>query len=302
MQAAQFLDDANPIDGEGGDDDDDMWDGWGEEAPTQGKSAAEDLAAELEVCFAAIASPAPTVHRESKGKHNQKDKDKENEKEMAVKSNNKKSSKNDKMGEKGPDTGCKPLSSRAQQQQRRKEMKALKYEREKAKKQETLNLKLEQSIAVGEGVGEEVYEEVCSGEDGEGEGESEEEIDEEDENNRSPVYDDAAAIERRILGETLLKEILERYKTPSTASVPTPNTATFRAVDLSSDPRLSELLGALSSSQQCCQKLWAPKKTSENAYTKVSVRIVIMIEFTQYLFSVLFLVFFSVLYLVEDFF
>ena len=259
------------MDGEGGDDDDDLWDGWGEEAPTQGKSAAEDLAAELEVCFAAIASTTPPAVRESKGKNNQKDKDKE----TAVKSNNKKSSKNEKGGEKMPDTGCKPLSSRAQQQQRRKELKALKYEREKAKKQETFNLKLEQSIAVGEGegVGEEVYEEVCSGD----EVESEEEIDEEDENNRLPVFDDAVALERRILGESLLKEILEYYKTPSTASVPSPNTATFRATDLSSDPRLSELLGVLSSSQQCCQKLWAPKKTSENAYTKVSVRIILML-------------------------
>jgi hypothetical protein len=257
---------------EGCDDDDDLWDGWGEEAPTQVKSAAEDLAAELEVCIAAIASPTPPVSRDSKGKNNQKEK--EQEKEAAVKSNNKKSSKNEKGEEKGPDAGCKPLSSRVQQQQRRKELKALKYEREKAKKQETLNLKLEQSLALGEGVGEEVCEEMCSGEEGEGEGESEEEIDEEDDNNRPPVYDDAVALERRILGESLLKEILERYKTPSTASVPSPNTATFRASDLSSDPRLSELHGALSSSQQCCQKLWAPKKTSENAYTKVSVRIV----------------------------
>ena len=61
------------MDGEGGDDDDDLWDGWGEEAPTQGKSAAEDLAAELEVCFAAIASTTPPAVRESKGKNNQKE-------------------------------------------------------------------------------------------------------------------------------------------------------------------------------------------------------------------------------------
>ena len=49
------------------------------------------------------------------------------------------------------------------------------------------------------------------------------------------------------------------------------NTITITADDLQCDPRLHDLLGTLAASQQCCSKLWTPKKTGENAYTKVSV-------------------------------
>ena len=65
------------------------------------------------------------------------------------------------------------------------------------------------------------------------------------------------------------------HQLPSSTTSPSPSsitTATLTARDLGSDPRLSELLGALSASQQSCLKLWSPKKVSENAYTKVSVR------------------------------
>jgi hypothetical protein len=43
------------------------------------------------------------------------------------------------------------------------------------------------------------------------------------------------------------------------------------AIDLQRDARLAELLGVLAASQQSCAKLWAPKKISENAHTKVNV-------------------------------
>ena len=65
---------------------------------------------------------------------------------------------------------------------------------------------------------------------------------------------------------------LSAFSTSSPSSPSAIIIATITAGDLGSDPRLSELLGALSASQQSCLKLWSPKKVSENAYTKVSVR------------------------------
>ena len=49
------------------------------------------------------------------------------------------------------------------------------------------------------------------------------------------------------------------------------STITMTSDNLQSDPRLCELLQTLAASQQCCSKLWSPKKATENAYTKVSV-------------------------------
>ena len=349
---------------DGGDDDDDMWDGWGEEAATHTgaetgtgmgiQSADDDLAAELEVCFKQISSASPKAAK-PKGKGKVKDKDKEEkekEKEgdeqsqVVVKSNNKKSSKNDTaVGGKevgsGSGAGGKPLSSRAQQQQKRREIKALRHEREQAKQRALLESRLAPSAPaavadledgeIDEGEGEaaveeateeqcsaeEVNEERCSAEEGESdvndvEGEGEGEIDMEEET-ALPVYDDAVMLERRLRGEGVLKAIVMQYKTSPpllATSVSTAvgvivagNTASttadinkrkssenegdskngsysksdesavlFGAEDLGSDPRLAELQGALAASQQCCVKLWVPKKSSENAYAKVSVR------------------------------
>ena len=109
--------------------------------------------------------------------------------------------------------------------------------------------------------------------------------------------DDDALLKRRSLGRGFLRDIMAEYDnnikpnlnvlketkessllTSKTEQIPLPLPlsssviATIRASDLGSDPRLSELLGTLAASQQSCLKLWSPKKVSENAYTKVSVR------------------------------
>ena len=352
---------------DGGDDDDDMWDGWGEEAPTQTEtetgiqSADDDLAAELEVCFKAISSTSPKAAK-PKGKGKGKgalEKEGDEVSQVVVKSSNKKSSKNDSTAggkEVGSGTGVKPLSSRAQQQQKRREIKALRQEREQAKQRALLESRLAPVTPVvstaavadledgeideeGEAAVEEVFEEQCSVEGGEsdvndieveGEGEVEGEIDIEEEA-ALPVYDDALLLERRLRGEGVLRAIAVQYKKTPTAVAAVANTTSattvaskseiksgkidtksgkgvsyesaimFLASDLGSDPRLAELLGALAASQQCCLKLWVPKKSSENAYAKVSVRMslifyVTVLLFLYFTFYLVLLVFFLLRY------
>jgi hypothetical protein len=468
---------------EGDDDDDDLWDGWGEEAPTQDATHSLTKSESPSNHDIHNLSVLKTLDQEKKGEIEYKSESK------YEKNNNKKSSKNGKEGdggvEKGTGSACKPVSSRAQQQQKRKEMKALKFEREKAKRLETIMIKAqklqlyeeekkarnqkvlekkkeEEEIAekeetliveketnggqekievkggeIGEklekigtsssasaGVvdtplnitkaplNEETVEEIkievkkeeevekekaevkeeeekeaqkknavavetqattaaaatgtktttapavvvngvvqvggvevekdavkdvvkgelsdghASPEYGDSDG-MEEEDEEEDVDHEVEVEvevgaknvplpsaeedDDDALLKRRTLGQGFLRDIMAEYdrdrptnknlkpclnggvdggvdegtqaqsnslKTSQTSALPPSSSpsspsaiiiATITAADLGSDPRLSELLGALSASQQSCLKLWSPKKVSENAYTKVSV-------------------------------
>ena len=379
-----------------------MWDGWGEEAPTQDAAQSQITATsltDLEIANSLI--PCIADDKKKGGVCGKND----------SKSNSKKSSKNGKEegagAGKGTGSACKPVSSRAQQQQKRKEIKALKFDREKAKRLETIMIKAQKlqlyeeekklriqneqekkviedkliqeketnkigteekvtdngvmscastdinatliSVAIAPVIKEtfkmmkieekkteavqlnhsiakvtpgtvevdvavvkeiEMSDGHASPEYGDSDGI--EEDDEEDDIDPDPEVevgaknvltpstqedDDDALIKRRSMGQGFLRDIMAEYNRDSNsnllssegardsslhtskstpAPLPLSSTviATIGAADLGSDPRLSELLGALAASQQSCTKLWSPKKVSENAYTKVSVRII----------------------------
>ena len=437
-----------------GDDDDDLWDGWGEEATAQDTTQNQIqnvLLADANI----INSSSSNIAEDKKkiggggGGGDYKVDIKYDKNDITNTTTNKKNNKNNKDGDgiKGPGSACKPVSSRAQQQQKRKEIKALKFDREKAKRLETIMIKaqklqlyeeekkfrnlneqekekidkktmekmeiseceskIENKIENGKGdqiienkslssdskeikmtplsvtssveikksveksntenrgedegekkdgedekegirsiagTGQETIEvdatvvekvvqkvrkdvekegEVCDGDTNHeyGDSDSVEEDDDDDDadhdvevevevgskNVLTPSNqedDDDALLKRRSLGRGFLRDIMAEYDnsnlnpksnislnvlketkecsslTSKTEQLSLPLSssviATIRASDLGSDPRLSELLGTLAASQQSCLKLWSPKKVSENAYTKVSVRTYIL--------------------------
>ena len=431
---------------EGDDDDDDLWDGWGEEATTQDVTQSQITTTLSSDIMPTNSYTSIIADEKKKGgvdyKNDYKYDSKHDSKYDKNNTDNKKKSKNGKDGEssgmgKGSGSACKPVSSRAQQQQKRKEIKALKFDREKAKRLETIMIKtqklqvyeeekklkkqdeldkkdkeeklerfenekvinnneveekvieeipliqpsneikmtplsvttnphiqeilknikteekdreieiqkknsvvevMSETVEVDEVLVKDVVEDVVKEvvkevelSDGDSDG-IEEEDDEYDidpelevgvevevevgaKNVLTPSSaqedDDDALMKRRTLGQGFLRDIMAEYNrdsnststssststiakdtkassldTSKTTITPLPSSlplslplplcssvvATIRATDLGSDPRLSELLGALAASQQSCLKLWSPKKVSENAYTKVSVR------------------------------
>ena len=437
---------------EGDDDDDDLWDGWGEEVTAQDTTQNQIQNVSLGDANSTDLSTSNMADDKKKGGGGGTDYksdikyDKNNTTNTTTNKKNSKNHKNDKDGDgiKGPGSACKPVSSRAQQQQKRKEIKALKFDREKAKRLETIMIKaqklqlyeeekkfrnqneqgkkeneekstekteIERSVIENENkiinendnrkeekiieneslnsdskemkvtplsvtpspeikktveksntenrgekkeekeeMGEEKKEdilsiagrvqetievdatvekkivqkvvkkvvkevEVCDGDTNHEYGDSdsvEEDDDDDDVDHEVEVEvgakniltpsnqedDDDALLKRRSLGRGFLRDIMAEYDnnnsnsnsnlnvlketkessslTSKTEQLPLPLSssiiATIGASNLGSDPRLSELLGTLAASQQSCLKLWSPKKVSENAYTKVSVR------------------------------
>ena len=323
-------------DGEG--DDDDLWDGWGEESDVP-VSLGSDMLNDNIMC----------------GEEHSMNDDKEMKKEEI---GDKRETNNDFLSkniENENDIKNNLKILRIQQQQRKKDQKSIKLAKQKLRQQEKIaernkNVKTEPEEL------EDSYDEMTSGKEGEsGDGEEEGEGGGDDENlfdegegegekietsrgkgrgkGRGRVLsisDEKDILQRRLRAQAVLNNIIRDYTTststslsthplplphPSTLPLPHPsvlplshptalplshplppcalkseissliqnenydknenkknkNTITITADDLQCDPRLHDLLGTLAASQQCCSKLWTPKKTGENAYTKVSV-------------------------------
>ena len=308
-------------DGEG--DDDDLWDGWGEES---------------DISVIPLTSDILKDNLKIIEEHSINDDDKEEKEKEVVTGNKRDSNYNSntlsKNIENENDIKNNLRILRIQQQQRKKDQKSIKLAKQKARQQEKIaernkNLKSELGECSVREELEDSYDEMTSGKEGEEEGEEDGDGDDDIHSNEEEgekmevcrgksksksrgrvvtMSDENEIYQRRVRAQVVLNNIIQDYATTTPTSISThplsvsptlvpsvpksdipainqvesyddnndnnnkkKNTITITADDLQCDPRLHDLLGALAASQQCCSKLWTPKKTGENAYTKVSV-------------------------------